>query len=292
MSCSHDEVHFSLLIMLLSLNYDRRMLIKKGQPELKGEPDFDFLEKELGRGACLACRSKVCQWKTTVDADAIAARRKEIDSELERVRGDVEAKVFFSNLTLSSQMGGSTIFSREDIMLDLDNEARELDRRLHLNDIDKELHDCYNSRSEYVEVKHLHGYSTVLWANNARKALTARQNRLVAMNVAQTCISDILDFMLEGWYFGERESQFTVAGFVPSIKKEGFLGGGSEQVEAISIAIAKAKARQEVVITTCLNVLLLFALFVTAVLHEPHQTVSSDVDVFARWCVSRKGWGR
>jgi len=27
--------------------------------------------------------------------------------------------------------------------------------------------------------------------------------------------------MLEGWYFGERESQFPAVGYVPSLRKEG-----------------------------------------------------------------------
>ena len=31
----------------------------------------------------------------------------------------------------------------------------------------------------------------------------------------------MLDTMLEGWHFGVRESRMQVAGFVPSIKKEG-----------------------------------------------------------------------
>jgi hypothetical protein len=51
-----------------------------------------------------------------------------------------------------------------------------------------------------MEVKHLHGYSMILWVNNARKALDARRSRLIALTVADDLVNDILDSMLEGWY--------------------------------------------------------------------------------------------
>ena len=70
------------------------------------------------------------------------------------------------------------------------------------------LFDTVLSNQEYFESKHLHGYSMLLWTNNARKALEARQRKLVAIAVAKDVVDDILDWMLEGWYFGERESQF------------------------------------------------------------------------------------
>ena len=154
-------------------------------------------------------------------------------------------KVWYSDVALSAQLGGNTVFEREDLFNELTYEMREIDRRLHLNNIDKELHDAYRTRAEYVEINHLHGYSTVLWTNNARKALGARQERLVAMNVAHEIVDDILEHMLEGWYFGERESKFTLAGYVPSVKKDGFMKAGQEQVQSVGIALQKAKKRRE-----------------------------------------------
>jgi hypothetical protein len=47
----------------------------------------------------------------------------------------------------------------------------------------------------------------------------------------------------QGWVFGERESQFTVAGFVPSIKKEGVIKAGGEQLKAAAIMQDKAHQR-------------------------------------------------
>jgi hypothetical protein len=71
---------------------------------------------------------------------------------------------------------------------------------------------------EYFESKHLHGYSMLLWTNNARKALEARQRNLVAVAVAKDVVDDILDWMLEGWYFGERESQFQGAMLLKEVR--------------------------------------------------------------------------
>lgn len=202
-----------------------------------------LLRAELGEGACLACRTKVCEWSPTVDEEACKSRLIEVNQELDRVRSDPDVPTFTSVIALSSQLGGGIVYEREDLINELTVEKREIERRVHLNLIDKELHDAYNSRAEYIEIKNLHGYSTVMWVNNARKALTARQLRLVAMNVASEVIDDILNHMLEGWYFGERESQFSLAGYVPSVKKDGFMKSGQEQIQAISVALEKAKKR-------------------------------------------------
>ena len=51
-----------------------------------------------------------------------------------------------------------------------------------------------------MEVISLHGYSMMLWTNNARVALEGRQSRMVAFTVAKEAVDDILDWMLEGWY--------------------------------------------------------------------------------------------
>jgi hypothetical protein len=99
-----------------------------------------------------------------------------------------------------------------DLLDELNTEIRELNRRIELNNIDFELHEAYKTRSEYMEVKFLHGYSMILWTNNARRALQARQSRLVAMTTGVEIVDDILNHMLEGWVFGETESHFTAAG--------------------------------------------------------------------------------
>lgn len=65
------------------------------------------------------------------------------------------------------------------------------------------------------------------------------------MNVSQEIVDDILEYMLEGWYFGERESNYNLIGYVPSVKKDGMMVGGQEQVQSVGIAVAKAKKRRD-----------------------------------------------
>ena len=112
-----------------------------------------------------------------------------LDQEAERVRLDKDSETIESDICMSAQLGGNRIFKRLDLLDELAQEIVELERRLHLNDVDKELHDAYASRKEYCEVKSLHGYSMMLWTNNARVALEARQSRLVAYTVAKEAAS-------------------------------------------------------------------------------------------------------
>ena len=212
-----------------------------------------------------------------MDTEACEKRRKVLDRELERVKLDRNTAVFESgkqhaslvisypalrfklfvsimtpdfatnlDVCLSAMLGGNRVFRRLDLLEELSMEITELNRRMQLNNVDKELHDCYASRKEYFEVKHLHGYAMMLWTNNARQALQARQSRLIAHTVAHEAIDDILDWMLEGWYFGERESNNSMLGAVPSVKKDGaggFMRPGQDQIQGAGAAVAKIKRR-------------------------------------------------
>lgn len=51
-----------------------------------------------------------------------------------------------SIVPLSAQRGGATKFHREDLMMELQWEAREIDRRLRLDALDKEFHDACATR--------------------------------------------------------------------------------------------------------------------------------------------------
>ena len=203
------------------------------------------LQNQLGIKGCLACRTSPCSWKSSIDEPALLARKKVLDAEIDRVRSDPEATTFESFVALGAQQGGTTKYRRGDLMDELMYERKEIQRRLDLNNVDKELHDCFQTRKEYVEVYHLHGYATILWTNNARRALAARQRRLVAMNVAQEVVDDILEWMLEGWYFGERESSYTAVGYVPSIKKDGLIKPGQDQLQTLGLVTSKMKKRMD-----------------------------------------------
>ena len=49
----------------------------------------------------------------------------------------------------------------------------------------------------------------------ARRALEREHNRYVAMVVASDIVDDALEWMLEGWHFGERESRYSRGGLRP-----------------------------------------------------------------------------
>ena len=56
---------------------------------------------------------------------------------------------------------------------------------------------------------------------NVIEALESERNRIIADLLSNEIVDNILNWMLEGWYFGERESQFPAVGYVPSLRKEG-----------------------------------------------------------------------
>ena len=205
------------------------------------------LMNQLGFGGCLACRSNPCKWQPCVDTEVVTERIKILDKEAERVRLDKDSRTIMSDIALSAQLGGNRIFKRLDLLDELSSELAELQRHMHLNDVDKDLHDAYASRKEFVEVGSLHGYSMMLWTNNARVALEARQSRLVGFTVAKDVVNDILDWMLEGWFFGERESTFNVAGKVPSVStsENGMVTSGQQQLNAAGAVIKKIRKRKD-----------------------------------------------
>jgi hypothetical protein len=52
--------------------------------------------------------------------------------------------------------------------------------------------------------------------------------------------------MLEGWYFGERESSFATLGLVPSVAEDGkYVRAGQGQINAVGATIKKIKKRKD-----------------------------------------------
>lgn len=197
----------------------------------------------LGPRACFACRQRTCEWKSSIEYDKITARRQAISDELVYVRMHPDIKVLESYVPLSSSRGGNPHFRREDLLHELTWEDTQLAMRMQLNALDRELHDAFATTKEYMEVKALHSYPTMMWTNNARRALDREHNRYVAMVVASDIVDDALDWMLEGWHFGERESNFSVAGYVPSLRPDGFVRAGTDQVLAQAAAENRAAER-------------------------------------------------
>lgn len=137
---------------------------------------------------------------------------------------------------MSVQRDGVTSFRRVELIEDLTSEEKQLRYTLKLHFVDEELHETYRTSSEHFECVALHGYRTYLWTKDARVALEREHNRLIARLVATDIAHDILDWMLEGWHFGERQSRHKVVGYVPSIQKTGLIKAGtSTQVNPLTI---------------------------------------------------------
>lgn len=125
-----------------------------------------------------------------------------------------------SVVPLSARTGGNIMFRRSELIEELSSELKRLRCMLKLHQIDDELHHANRTTREYTECTALHGYQTLLWSHDAKIALAREHNRLVARIVAIDIIDDVLAWMLEGWYFGERQSNDGAVGFGPSLKMD------------------------------------------------------------------------
>ena len=137
--------------------------------------------KRLGRGGCLACNSNPCR-RNSPHNDSTLVRKK---------------------YELTTKIGVCCSFSKEQIQ----RELRLVCNKISLNKVDSELHFACASVKRFIETESLHGYKTCLSKGDAIKALHLEQNRLVAIVAADEVLDEILDWMLNGWYFGERETK-------------------------------------------------------------------------------------
>lgn len=157
-----------------------------------------------------------------------------IADELHFARTSTE-DVIETTLPMSVQRDGVTSFRRTELIEDLTSEEKQLRYTLKLHFVDEELHETHRTSSEHFECVALHGYRTYLWTKDARVALEREHSRLVARLVATDIAHDILDWMLEGWHFGERQSRHKVVGYVPSIQKTGLIKAGTKVQVNISL---------------------------------------------------------
>lgn len=140
-----------------------------------------------------------------------------IADELHFARSSTE-KMVESTLPISVQWDGVTSFRRVDFIHELSLEQKHLRLMLKLHHIDDEFHEANRTSSDHMESVALHGYRTFLWTKDARVALEREHSRLVARVVAVEITHDILEWMLEGWHFGERPCRHATQRHVPSVQ--------------------------------------------------------------------------
>ena len=133
-------------------------------------------------------------------------RRIEVLSdELHYARMAEDKDVITSIVPLSVKKGGSTVFRRAELIFDLESELKHERFLLRLTKVDQEFHMACATSKPHIECEALHRYKTMLWTTDAREALEAEHGRNVARLVSEQIVEGILDWMLQGWHFGEYE---------------------------------------------------------------------------------------
>eukprot|EP00752_Nemacystus_decipiens_P001471 g1447.t1 len=208
----------------------KRMLLESKKTPL--ERDNAMRIASLGPGGCPACMSNPCRWVPVIHVEGTKSRLERIADELHFARISAE-NVIESTLPSSVKRDGNTTFRRVDFIEDLSSEQKHLRLMMKLHFIDEEFHEANRTPKQHIQSTALHGYRTFLWTKDARVALEREHSRLVARVVAVEVAHDILEWMLDGWHFGERPSQRATIGGIPSIQagNEGDVRTPCEQEE-------------------------------------------------------------
>ncbi|KAG7397816.1 hypothetical protein PHYBOEH_000197 [Phytophthora boehmeriae] len=181
-------------------------------------------EQELGPGGCTACWTNPCQWKPFLEDShtTIQDRIDTIREELERVKHCPDLTISSSVCMAAVKSGNQAITLRKsDLFDELTLEVKIWEKNLRLKAVDEEFHETFRSKNEFFETQALHGFRQIQHKTKVQVALQREHNILVAHLTAYEVVEDILESMLEGWNFGERESDRQVLGYVPSLKREG-----------------------------------------------------------------------
>jgi hypothetical protein len=152
----------------------------------------------------------------------IQSRMEALHEELERVKHCADVTMSSSACLAAVQSGrGAVVMRRADLFDELTAELKRWMTHLRLQRVDVEFHATFQCRAPYFETRALHDFPQVQLTDKIQRALQREHNTLVAQLAASEMVEDALEAMLEGWVFGERESQRVALGFVPSLKRDG-----------------------------------------------------------------------
>ena len=175
--------------------------------------------QQLGPGGCIACMTVPCAWKSPIDREEVVERQMILYQEKEVLNHvPPETRLVETAVARSVLQGGAPLMRKEDLLFELTFELGECSRNMRLFDVDKELHLAHSTTVDYMETEALHGYRQMQWTKNVVIALERERDSIIAKIIAYEVVDDILEWMKEGWYFGERVSSFKAFGYVPSIK--------------------------------------------------------------------------
>ena len=188
------------------------------------------------------------EWTPCYDAIALVKRRKELNRELKAGEKHEEGDIIQSTVARSAMNGGDLVFQRDELIKELSDEIQQIDAKLMLSKIDEELHRVAFASivDEMVTIRSIHGYDQVLPRRAALAALDFEHNRLVAKIISVEIVDDILQWMLAGWYFGERDTKDENEGWMidlPVHDQRGSLSDKASGVQQNSNANAIRNAR-------------------------------------------------
>jgi hypothetical protein len=83
-----------------------------------------------------------------------------------------------------------------DRLKDLRAAANNIDVKVKLNRVDRELHDIYSSKTTagFTTVRALHGYDSLMTRNGAILSLEVERDRLLATLISHEMVDGILDW--------------------------------------------------------------------------------------------------
>ncbi|KAG4061678.1 hypothetical protein PC123_g3438 [Phytophthora cactorum] len=207
-----------------SLQKQRREIKNALQGRSLEEQRMILREHELGPGGCTACWTNPCQWKPFLEESYVTIQERIdiIHEELERVKHCPDLMIT-SNVCMAAVKSGNQAITlrKSDLFDELTLEVKIWEKNLRLKAVDEEFHETFRSKNEFFETQALHGFRQIQHKNKVQVALQREHNVLVAHLTAYEVVEDVLESMLEGWIFGERESERQVLGYVPSLKREG-----------------------------------------------------------------------
>ncbi|KAL3661511.1 hypothetical protein V7S43_013271 [Phytophthora oleae] len=207
-----------------SLQKQRREIKNALQGRSLEEQRVFLREQELGPGGCTACWTNPCVWKSFLEESHVTIQERidVIREELERVKHCQDLTIT-SNVCMAAVKSGNQAITlrKSDLFDDLTLEVKIWEKNLRLKAVDEEFHETFRSKNEFFETQALHGFRQIQHKSKVQVALQREHNVLVAHLTAYEVVEDVLESMLEGWIFGERESERQVLGYVPSLKREG-----------------------------------------------------------------------
>lgn len=153
---------------------------------------------------------------------AVEKRIEVLQAELERVKRCPDLTIESSVCLAAVKSGNRAVTLRKsDLFDEVTGELKLWDKHLRLRAVDDEFHATFRTKEQLFETKALHGFSQTQQRDKVQIALHREHNALVASLSAYEVVEDILESMLEGWVFGERESERKALGYVPSLKRDG-----------------------------------------------------------------------